>query len=48
MEGYCVKEKTKREIVNAEQVTLKNGKIAVKGKCKVCGTTMFVLGKKLQ
>ena len=39
-EGYCVKCKAKREIKNAQQVTMKNGKPALKGQCAVCGTTI--------
>ncbi len=44
IEGYCVKCKAKREISDPQQVTLKNGKPAVKGKCPVCGTGMFRIG----
>lgn len=40
-EGYCVKCRTKREFVDGEIVTMKNGRPAYKGKCKVCGTVMF-------
>lgn len=42
--GYCVKCKTKREIKNAKQIILKNGKPAVQGLCPVCGTKMFKIG----
>jgi len=45
MEGYCVKCRTKREIQNPEQVTLKKKK-AVRGKCPVCGTRIVRLGVK--
>lgn len=41
--GYCVKCKTKREMKDAERVTMKNGKPALKGKCATCGTSMNVL-----
>jgi uncharacterized Zn-binding protein involved in type VI secretion len=37
---YCVKCKNKREIKDAHQVTMKNGKPALKGQCTVCGTTV--------
>ena len=37
-EYYCVKCKAKREMKDAERVTMKNGKPALKGKCSVCGT----------
>lgn len=48
--GYCVKCKEKKEMSNAEEVTMKGkGKIkrrAMKGTCPTCGTRMFrILGK---
>jgi RNase P subunit RPR2 len=45
-EGYCVKCKTKREMVDTVRVTMKNGRPALKGKCKVCGTGMYKILKK--
>jgi len=39
--GYCVRCKVKQEMRDAEEVVLKNGRHAKKGKCKVCGTVMF-------
>ena len=39
--GYCVKCKAKREIEDAERVTMKNGRPAMKGKCGTCGTCMY-------
>jgi hypothetical protein len=42
---YCVKCRAKREDPNAEPVTMKNGKPAMKGKCPVCGTGMYKIGK---
>lgn len=45
-EGYCVKCKAKKEIVNGVEETMKNGRRAIKGKCPTCGTNMFkILGK---
>jgi hypothetical protein len=45
-EGYCVKCKAKRDMANAEEVTMKNGRRAAKGKCPECGTGMYkILGK---
>ena len=41
---YCVKCRTKRDAENVEEVTMKNGKKAAKGKCPVCGTSMFRIG----
>ncbi len=46
MEGYCVKCKKKQEIKDAKEITMKNGKKAMKGSCPVCGTGMFrITGK---
>jgi hypothetical protein len=41
---YCVKCRAKREDPNAQKVTMKNGKSAMKGKCPVCGTGMYKIG----
>lgn len=41
--GYCMKEKRKREMVGSKKVTMKNGRHAMKGKCKSCGTGMYVI-----
>ena len=43
-EAYCVKCKAKREIKDAQKVTLKNGKPATKGTCPKCGTKVFRIG----
>ena len=46
-EGYCVKCKAKKEIANAFEETMKNGRKAIKGKCPTCGVVMFkILGGK--
>lgn len=46
-EGYCVKCKSKKEIAEAVEETMKNGRRAIKGKCPTCGTVMFkILGGK--
>jgi len=42
-EGYCVKCKAKKEIVDGVEETMKNGRKAIKGKCPTCGTVMFKL-----
>lgn len=44
MAMYCVKCRQKREGTDIVDVTMKNGKKAKKGKCEVCGTTMFKIG----
>ena len=43
-EAYCVKCKAKREVKDPEQVTMKNGRKALKGTCPECGTKMFKIG----
>ena len=43
-EAYCVKDKKKVEVQNAEQVTMKNGKPALKGTCPVCGGKVYRIG----
>ena len=46
-EGYCVKCKAKREMKDAQEVTMKNGRKAMKGSCPECGTGMYkILGNK--
>jgi len=45
MEGYCMKCRTKRDMKDAKQITMKNGRPATQGSCPVCGTKMFKIGK---
>jgi len=42
--AYCMKEKTKREMLNPKKVTLKNGRSAFKGTCAKCGGKLFRIG----
>lgn len=45
--GYCMKCKAKRVMVNTKNVTMKNKRKALKGKCDSCGTGMYkILGNK--
>ena len=47
MEGYCLRCKAKKQMVDAQEVEMKNRRKAMKGKCPDCGTSMFkILGKK--
>ncbi len=48
--AYCVKEKAQKPMVDAQEVTLKNGKHALQGRCSSCGTKMmkFISTKKAQ
>lgn len=46
-EGYCVKCKAKKEIAEAVEEVMKNGRKAIKGRCPTCGVVMFkILGGK--
>lgn len=45
MQAYCLKCRTKRDMRNPQQVTLKNGRPATQGSCPVCGTKMYRIGK---
>lgn len=45
MEGRCMKCKTNREITQATEVVMKNGKPGSSGICGTCGTKMFKIGK---
>jgi hypothetical protein len=45
-QAYCVKCKAKRDMANAKEVTMKNGRKAMKGQCPKCSTGMYkILGK---
>jgi Zn finger protein HypA/HybF involved in hydrogenase expression len=44
MIAYCVKCKSKREMVAPKAVSMKNGRKATTGKCPKCGTKMFRIG----
>ena len=41
MEAYCVKCKSKREMKDAKEVKMKNGRKAMKGRCPTCGTGLY-------
>ena len=45
MDAYCVKCKAKKEMKDAEKVSMKNGRPAMKGKCPDCGTGMYRIMK---
>jgi hypothetical protein len=46
-QAFCVKCKKKVDVKNAEKVTMKNGRPALKGVCSVCGTGVYkILSKK--
>lgn len=43
-EAYCVKDKKKVEVQNAQKITMKNGKAALQGTCPLCGGKVFRIG----
>ena len=45
MQAYCMKCRGKKEMKDAKATTMKNGQPATQGKCLVCGTRMFRVGK---
>ena len=45
MEAYCVKCKTKREMLDPQPVFTANGGPATRGRCPVCGTNLFRMGE---
>jgi hypothetical protein len=42
---YCLKCREKREVVDAQETTMKNGTAAIRGTCPECGTNVFRTGK---
>ncbi len=46
MQAYCVKCKTKVEVKNPQDITMKNGRPAVTGTCPTCGTKVFKIKSK--
>lgn len=43
MQGYCVKCRAKREIVEFEEAVLTEGELAIKGLCPKCGTRISIV-----
>lgn len=41
LQAYCVKCKAKTDIANQEEVTMKNGRSALRGNCPKCKTKVF-------
>ena len=44
VQGYCMKCREKKDMVNPAPVFTKKGQPATKGKCPTCGTTLFRMG----
>ena len=44
LQAYCVKCRTKRDMINPQNKELKNGRIGKFSKCPVCKTNMFRIG----
>ena len=45
MQGYCVRCRTKKDMLNATRTLMKNGRRAMIGLCECCGTKMTIAGK---
>jgi hypothetical protein len=45
VEGYCVKDRKKVEMMNPRPLTMKNGRPATVGVCPHCGTKIYRIGK---
>lgn len=45
MQAFCLKCKAHRDINQAQQVTLKNGRPATRGRCAVCQTKVSRIGR---
>jgi hypothetical protein len=45
VEGYCVKDRKRVEMVNPHPVTMVNGRPAIAGVCPHCGTKMYKISK---
>lgn len=39
--AFCLREKQSRRMINEKEVTLANGKEAIKGQCPKCGATLI-------
>ena len=46
VEGFCMKDRKKVEMVDAKEVTLKNNRKAMMGRCPICGTKVVKMMKK--
>ena len=45
VEGYCVKDRKRVEMINPHPVTMVNGRPAIAGVCPHCGTKIFKISK---
>ena len=43
-QAYCVEDKQKVEVQDPKQITMKNGKAALKGTCPMCGGKVLRIG----
>jgi hypothetical protein len=39
--AFCMKEKKPRRMMDEKEITLPNGRIAIKGVCPKCGSTLI-------
>jgi uncharacterized protein DUF5679 len=45
VEGYCVKDRKRVEMIHPHPVTMANGRPAMAGVCPHCGTKIYKIGK---
>ena len=45
IEAYCMKCKKKTAMLNAHEITMKNGRTAVQGACAECGASLMRMGR---
>ena len=41
VEGYCVREKAPRKMIEVRYIRTSTGRLAATGRCPVCGSAMF-------
>ena len=46
MQAYCVKCRSKKDMKDIEEITMRNGQSARRGKCSTCGTKMIRFGQR--
>ena len=44
--GFCLKCKKSTEMIESEEITMKNGRKAIRGKCPICNTKIYRILKK--
>ncbi|MFL2761448.1 MAG: DUF5679 domain-containing protein [Dehalococcoidia bacterium] len=45
MQAFCLRCRVNSDIIECREVKLKNGRTALHGKCSICGSSLFRIGK---